>query len=208
MRVIAITAGYLQRFYELPVVTLPAQTFEHPSRPSDIRKNPYTKAEQVRTGYFIDELLPAQVKPDAAVLLAFTSADLFPDASMSFVFGQANPDKRTAVWSLSRLDDRADFATFLRRTIKIAVHETGHLFSMAHCTKYVCIMSGTNHLQETDSHPLDACPECTAKICWLLKLDPIRRYRNLAEFCQKNGMKEEARKFREKANALSLTKEQ
>ena len=41
----------------------------------------------------------------------------------------------------------------------VIAHETGHMFSMRHCTKYECLMSGTNHLNETDRRPIDACPE-------------------------------------------------
>ena len=42
-----------------------------------------------------------------------------------------------------------------KRMLKIAVHETGHIFSIRHCTKYICVMSGANHLGETDAHPID-----------------------------------------------------
>ena len=35
------------------------------------------------------------------------------------------------------------------------MHETGHMFSMRHCTKYECLMSGTNHMGETDRRPLE-----------------------------------------------------
>ena len=207
-RVIEITAGYLQIFYGLDVKLLPAKTLKRPARVSDFRINPVTKAEQIRTGYLLDEFLPPLAPSDAAVLMAFTNEDLFPDASMSFVFGQANREKRTAVWSLSRLDDHASPQGFLRRTIKIAVHETGHLFAIRHCTKYVCVMSGTNHLQETDSHPIDACPECTAKICWLLRLDPVERYNKLAEYCRRNGLTSESQTFLKKAQALAAAYEQ
>jgi archaemetzincin len=207
-RIIDITAGYLQIFYGLNVKLLPAKTIKRPAGNSDIRKNPITKVEQIRTGFLLDEFLPPLAPADAAVLIAFTNEDLFPDPSMSFVFGQANSEKRTAVWSLSRLDYHASPLVFLRRTIKIAVHETGHLFAIRHCTKYVCVMSGTNHLEETDSHPIDACPECTAKICWLLKVDPVERYNKLAEYCLRNGLTSESRSFLKKAQALAAAYEQ
>src|SRR3712207_7363776 len=45
---------------------------------------------------------------------------------------------------------RSDFKLTLLRTLKIAAHETGHMFSVRHCTKYECVMNGSNHLGETD----------------------------------------------------------
>jgi archaemetzincin len=63
-------------------------------------------------------------------------------------------------------------------------------------------MSGTNHLGETDARPIDACPECMAKICWLSKFSPVERYERLAEFCRKNGLKDEAVEFTRKAAAV------
>ena len=69
------------------------------------------------------------------------------------------------------LADNTGEQGFLKRTLKVAAHETGHMFSMRHCTKFECVMSGTNHLAETDRRPIDACPECTAKICWFSDVD-------------------------------------
>jgi len=78
------------------------------------------------------------------------------------------------------------------------------MFSMKHCTKYECLMSGTNHLGETDSRPIDACPECSAKICWLSDTKPAERYTRLAEFCRKNGLMKEAEEFSRKAAAVKI----
>jgi archaemetzincin len=63
-------------------------------------------------------------------------------------------------------------------------------------------MSGTNQLDETDYHPLDACPECMAKICWFSHVSPAERYKRLAEFCRQNGMKQEAEEFEKKYSAV------
>jgi archaemetzincin len=140
---------------------------------------------------------------DAAALIAFTNDDLYPDDTMSFVFGQASLENRVGVWSLARLEFKANRATFLQRTLKIAAHETGHMFSMRHCTKYECVMSGTNHIAETDRRPIDACPECTAKICWLSDIAVAERYKKLADFFRKNGLAKEAGEFDRKGAAVS-----
>jgi archaemetzincin len=199
---IKLTAGYLEAFYGLPVKFLTVQAIKRPLRTKDQRTNAISKKVQVRTGYILDDVLRPMLPPDAAALIAFTNEDLFPDSSMSFVFGQASLEDRVAVWSLFRLKSNADRKTFLLRTIKIATHETGHMFSMHHCTAYSCVMSGTNHLAETDSHPIDACPECMAKICWFSDIKPAERYWRLADFCTRNSLTKEAAEFEKKYQAV------
>lgn len=199
-KVIDIAAGYLETFYDLPVVEMPTRTFT--ATWPHIRQNRFTKTRQIKTGHIINEVLKPQLPADAAALIAFTSDDLFPNESMNYVFGQASLEDRVGVWSLARLDDNASYDKFLRRTLKIAAHETGHMFSMRHCTKYECLMSGTNHLGETDRRPIDACPECMAKICWLSDISAVERYRKLAEFSKRNGLTAEAAEFERKVKAV------
>lgn len=200
--IIDLTANYLEAFYDLPVTLLPSRPLIRPTAKNDSRRLPVTKAEQIRTGYIMDTMLKPNLPSDAAALIAFTDVDLFPDPSMYFVFGQASLSERVGVWSLKRLGDKADRATFLRRTLKIAAHETGHMFSMMHCTKYECVMSGTNHLGETDRRPIDACPECMAKACWMSAISPGERYEKLAAFCRKNDLKKEGDEFGKKLTLI------
>jgi archaemetzincin len=157
----------------------------------------------VKTGYILNDILKPALPADAAALIAFTADDLYPDESMNYVFGQASLDDRVGVWSLHRLDDNTDQRGFLLRTLKVSAHETGHMFSMRHCTKYECVMSGTNHLSETDSRPIDACSECMAKISWLSDIKPADRYKRLEQFCRRNRLTIEAEEFGAKAKALN-----
>lgn len=199
-KIVDVTAGYLKVFYDLPVEELPAKPLVavHP----DVRFNNLMKTRQIKTGHILNDILLPQLPGDAAALIAFTVDDLYPDETMNYVFGQASLENRVGVWSLARMDDNTDQKNFLIRTLKIAAHETGHMFSMRHCKKYECLMSGTNHLQETDRRPIDACPECTAKICWLSDVDQKERYSKLADFCRNNGLTKEADEFTKKAAAI------
>lgn len=200
-KTIVIAARFIEQSFDLPVKLLPPVGFDEKALAGSTRKG-FSGSRQVKSGYILQNLLVPALPNDAAALIAFTNEDLFPDETMNYVFGQASLDQRVGVWSLFRLDDNADEETFLRRTMKIAVHETGHMFSMRHCTKYECVMSGTNHLGETDRRPVDACPECMAKICWMSDVTPKERYEKLAAFCRTQGLTGEARDFDRKAQSL------
>ncbi len=204
-KIVDATSDYLFLFYDLPVERLASRNLSvGPPKGGtpNFRQNKLTRTRQIRAGYILSEILTPILPPDAAALIAFTVDDLYPDESLNYVFGQASLENRVGVWSLSRMDDNTYDRNFLLRTLKIAAHETGHMFSMRHCKKYECLMSGTNHLSETDRRPIDACPECTAKICWLSDVDQAVRYERLADFCRKNGLTKDADEFVKKSNAV------
>lgn len=203
LKIIRLTVDYMQSFYDLPVKLLPPKKFAEPLSLKNFRANQFTKSRQIRTGFILKEILQPNLPKDAGALLAFTNEDLFPDKKINYVFGQASLKDRVGVWSLFRLDEYANYEKFLRRTLKIAVHETGHMFSFAHCTKYECVMSGSNHLSEIDKRPIDVCPECMAKICWMSGYEPKKRYENLAEFCKTLNLKKDYDEFSRKAIAVS-----
>lgn len=199
-KMVEIVSGYLEVFYDLKVVEMDRRDLV--AVWPNVRQNRFTKTRQIKTGYILNDILKPMLPTDAAALIAFTVDDLYPDESMNYVFGQASLEDRVGVWSLSRLDDNADYPKFLLRTLKIAAHETGHMFSIKHCTKYECLMSGTNHLGETDRRPIDACPECTAKICWLSDIGQKERYDRIAAYCRKIGLNKEADDFTRRSNAI------
>lgn len=199
-KLIQIVIEFLSAFYDLPIKHMQERSLTNIAlRP---RTNRFTNRLQWKTGEIVDNILKPSFPGNAAALIAFTTADLFSSDTTNFVFGEASIENHIGVWSLSRLHDNADKTTFLRRTLKIAAHETGHMFSMLHCTKYECLMSGTNQLAETDRRPLDTCPECTAKICRLSDISFAERYRKLIAFCRKHGLSREAREFEAKLSAL------
>jgi archaemetzincin len=204
-KILYLTADYMKAFYNLPVKLNPEKNL--PKVPPELkRKNPSEGHIQIKTAYFLNDILPKLLPDDAAAFICFTNFDLCPDENWNYVFGQATFEHRVGVWSLKRFGNpeksEREFKTFLARTLKVAMHETGHMFSIKHCTKYECLMSGTNHLAETDRRPLDVCPECMAKISWAMNYDPIKRYRNLSEFWRRQGWSEEEKLFTKKAQAM------
>ena len=196
---IRLTADYMRAFYSLPVKLNADRGIG--KVPAELQREiGYPKNLQVRTTYFIDTVLPNLIPDDAAAFIAFTNVDLYPGDTWHFVFGQASPEKRVGVWSLFRLSEGGKLVD---RTLKISMHEVGHMFGMRHCIKYECLMSGTNHLAETDRRPLDNCPECMAKIAWAMNYDPAERYKNLAAFWKKNNRLVEEKRMLEMANSVS-----
>ncbi len=93
-------------------------------------------------------------------MIALTTSDLWPGKGWNFVFGQARLRERVGVWSLYRNGDPDEsegaFRLCLLRTIKTATHETGHMFSLRHCTKYECNMCESNNSEESDRSPMRA----------------------------------------------------
>jgi archaemetzincin len=204
-RIVALASDFMSGFFNLPVKLAPEKPL--PDIPATARRvHPQWGDAQILAGYLTMSVLLPQLPEDAAALIAFTSSDLYPGPELNYVFGQASFSHRVGVWSLYRLGDadagEQSFKLMLLRTLKIAAHETGHMFSIRHCTKYECLMSGTNSLSETDRRPLDVCPECMAKICWATNTSPRERYERLARFCADNGLEDERRFFEAEAAAV------
>jgi archaemetzincin len=164
------------------------------------RTNPSTRKRQILStdvlGY-LKSLLPA----DAFCLLAITMEDLYPDPAWNFVFGQASLRDRVGVFSFARYDPafygerrgRGDREILLKKSCKVLVHETAHMFSVAHCIYFRCVMNGSNHLQESDSRPQFLCPVCLHKLHYSIGFDVVLRYERMLKFYDRAGFNPEAR---------------
>lgn len=193
-KVISLTAESMQSYFNLPVRTRdPLSLTIIPA--SARRKHPTWGVDQVLSIYVLDKVLAPRLPKDAAAFIAFTTTDLWPGEGWNFVFGQASLSERVGVWSIHRFGDPGEsdaaFKLCLLRTMKLATHETGHMFSLAHCTLYECNMCGSNHLEEADRRPSWLCPQCLAKLCWATHTSPCDHFRRLAAFCKANGLEKE-----------------
>jgi archaemetzincin len=186
-------------FFAMKVKTLPAASLD-PSR-FTTRRNPFTGNLQILTGDVL-KFLKARVPSDAFCVLAVTTQDLYPEPSWNFVFGQASLRDRVGVYSFARYDPAfypatagrtADYETLLlRRSCKVLAHETCHMFGLAHCTFFNCLMNGSNHLAESDRRPLHLCPVCLRKLQWSIGFDVLERYQALERVARANGFADEA----------------
>jgi len=192
---VAKTAEFLGIAYALEVRTRPR--FALARVPRDAQRRGTGGDQQLLTSYVLNQLLTPDLPADATAMIALTASDLWPGAGWNFVFGQASLKDRVGVWSLARLRDSAaatplDFRVALRRMLKIAVHETGHMFSIKHCTSYRCVMAGNNGLAELDRTPLQFCPDDLAKLLWATGDDARARLTRMQAFFAREGLEDEA----------------
>lgn len=201
LRAMELAAEILGLFYGLPVRILERMdlaVIPHHAR----RPHPY-QGEQILSKFVLG-LLRRRKPEDAVSLLALTASDLWPGEGWNFVYGQASLRHGVGVWSLYRLGSSAKRPDlFLRRTLKIAVHETGHMFGIRHCIVSDCGMNGANHQEEADRQPLWFCPEDEMKVWWACRIEPEARYRTLARFAETHGLDREARLWRASERAVA-----
>jgi archaemetzincin len=195
-------------FFAMEVKTLPPVVIENLKFTTRI--NPLTGNPQILTSDVL-AYLQARVPTDAFCVLAVTMQDLYPEPSWNFVFGQASFRDRVGVYSFARYDPAfygelrtASYETLLlRRSCKVLAHETGHMFGLAHCVFFNCLMNGSNHLAESDRRPLHLCPVCLRKLQWSIGFDVLERYRALERIDRALGFVDEADWLGKRVEALA-----
>ncbi len=207
-RIVDLTASFLNAYFSCPVRLM--EPLDLSVVPKEQRRV-HDGREQIRTPHVLHEVLKPKLPGNAAAFIALTAVDLYPAEKWNFVFGQASLKERVGVWSMARFGDPDEsveaFRLCLLRTLKVATHETGHMFSLPHCALFECNMCGSNNLRETDRHPLLLCAECNAKVCWNVRADPNRRCRALEQFCRDHGLVAEADEYAKLLAALGEFKE-
>ncbi len=191
-RLVEQTAEFMGHFFGMPVQSLEARPLG--DIPEAARRMRYDE-EQVLSTWILNDILKPQRPEDAVAVIGLVTCDLWP-GDLNWVFGQASLRDRVGVWSLHRNGDpRASDAAYrlcLRRTLKTAVHETGHMLGIPHCSAYECCMNGSRSREESDRQPLEFCPECQPKIWWTCGVDPVQRTQALAKFATDHGLTDEA----------------
>jgi archaemetzincin len=206
-KILLQTAEFLGIYFQLPVRVI------EDLAPSVIpdrgwRNHPTAGTPQILTEYVLSDVLKPRLPADAVALIGLTASDLSPGGDWNYVFGQAMLADRVGVWSIHRLGDpdQSDnaFVRTLRRTLHLAAHETGHMFSIEHCIFYECCMNGVNHRDEVDRKPLWLCPQCQAKVAFATGADPGKQFTNLIAFAEAHGLKPEADFWRKSLAAIAM----
>ena len=178
---------YARAFFAMEVEVLPAVHLA--ALKLTTRIHPSTGKRQILTGDVLQELR-RRLPDDAFCILAITMTDLYPEPDWNFVFGQASLRGRVGVYSFARYDPafhgerrNKEYKTvLLKRSCKVLVHETAHMFGMEHCIYYSCAINGSNHLDESDSRPMHLCPVCMRKLQHSIEFDVVERYKNLQNY--------------------------
>jgi archaemetzincin len=197
-----VVQSFMQLIFGLEVKMLPAQSVDKfPA--SAQRVNELTGKSQLLTTHILYQILKPKRPADAVAVLAITNEDLWPGKNWNFVFGQATLAERVGVWSTARMGDPVKEAQlFVRRVLQVAVHETGHMFGIKHCTAYECCMNGSNHQAESDQTPLVFCVECDAKLWWACGLNAPKRAKALHTFAKEHRLGTDAAQWEKIAKAL------
>lgn len=120
------------------------------------------KRRQYLSSVILDNL--SKTRDKSQKILAIIDKDLYVP-ELNFVFGLADPLRSACIISTTRLKQTyyslpEDKDLFLRRTLKEAVHEIGHLFNLNHCPDPSCVMHFSNSLLDTDRKDYNFCNSC------------------------------------------------
>ncbi len=189
-------ASAMEAAFGAPVSLLPDIGLEKIPESAQ-RGHPKWGDSQLLTTYLLNEVLHPRRPKDAIAVLGLTTMDLWPGQNWNFVFGQASFRDRVGIWSIYRYEARnAKFPTPLRlrreRALKIALHETGHMYGITHCLSFQCLMNGTNSLYETDHAPLRFCPECLHKLWWATGVAPLDWAQKMMRYTERYDFPEES----------------
>jgi archaemetzincin len=85
--------------------------------------------------------------------------------TFAYVFGEAKQGGKHALVSLFRLTNEKECcnppsAILCERAAKVAMHELGHLYNLAHCEEKNCLMHYSGGLTDLDNTPLYFCRYC------------------------------------------------
>ena len=144
------------------------------------------------TSYILDSLVLLRKPKNCIVAMAITSKDLYPSETWNFVFGQSYIYKKAAVSSFDRYKtgklNAENYPKVLERLIKTASHEIGHAFSIKHCTNAICVMNGSNGMEESDSRPNAPCSVCLRKLYWNLGFEVQQRNDKLTQYFMNHSL--------------------
>ena len=160
-------SSHIQKHLGLPSVVLPPM--QHPSYAYDQRRNQYNAATILKEF----ESMPFQ---NCNKVIGMLNVDLFIPV-FTYVLGEAQEGGKFALASMYRLRmdlnrSRPPMPQILERLAKVALHEIGHLFEVAHCMNEKCLMHYSSDLGDLDATNLSFCSYCSMYFS-----DSIRRHK-------------------------------
>lgn len=158
----------------VPVGEFPRGLLEDLSRKTRIaigpaRVDPAVALSPARRQYESTRLLSElKARYEEPRVVAATACDLFIPV-LTFVFGEAEMPGRAAIFSIHRL--REEFyglppnpALLASRALRELWHEFGHLYGLAHCPDWSCVMSSAHSVERVDSKRDWYCRDCEERL--------------------------------------------
>lgn len=117
-----------------------------------------------RSQYDADKIINilAAAEDDTRFKLGVTQYDLCTPI-LTYVFGESQLGGKVALISLYRLKD-PDMDRAYLRSVKIGIHEVGHLMGIGHCREPDCLMRFSSNLEKLDRLPLKLCNACEYEV--------------------------------------------
>ena len=137
------------------------------------------------------------IPDDGYCMICILNQDIYNKDDWLFVFGVGGIRERTGVFSFARLDPKFEnpFHTYSEeevkdlisyRSIKVMIHEIGHMFGMLHWVYYQCVMNGYMSAEEGHKRPCHLCPICLRKLWHNIGFDPLERFKAISKACEVN----------------------
>ena len=106
--------------------------------------------------------------PGSFKTIGLFNVDLFIPI-LTYIFGQAQLNGRTAIASLYRLSNESygmpkDEGILLERFTKEVIHELGHTFGLIHCHTPNCVMRSSTYVEDIDQKEEGLCDKCRAEL--------------------------------------------
>ncbi len=122
-------------------------------------QNAYNPLRQQYDATSILNLIATKNKVKFDFRICLVSIDIYSQG-MNFIFGLADPLKKTAIVSTYRLSGNK----ISERIAKEVIHEMGHLLGLKHCANEKCIMHFSNTINDTDKKNVSFCKTCRSNI--------------------------------------------
>lgn len=182
-------ATYLSLFFQKNVRINNSQKLVPNSQNS---RTGYDLELQLNAKFINDTLLTQSPFTNYIATMALTQNDIYPGNDWIYVFGLANYANRVGITSTYRFKSEDPKVAF-SRLIKVASHETAHMFGLTHCVRNECLMNGCNHIVELDRNSLRLCSLCQQKLAYRLRINPEKRSLDLQKFFIENNFPEVAK---------------
>ena len=162
-------AAYIRTHLNLETHILPP--FQNPTYAYDQKRGQYNAAAILKAF----KSMPFEEGLDKVI--GVLNVDLFIPI-FTHVLGEANEGGRYALASLYRLGKAADRLPasadqIIERLVKVAIHELGHLFNMAHCLHKHCLMHYSGNLAELDTTSLTFCDYCSEFLAYSIRRERL-----------------------------------